>query len=73
MVHIDVVKLGVGDHNVVAFHGDFGKPGVFKRENRCQKERVDQVSIIVQKLHLHSQVPCKLSLDDRKALTVSSP
>ena len=29
MVHIDVVRLGVGDHDVVTFHGDFGKPSVF--------------------------------------------
>jgi len=69
-MHINVVELSVGDHNVVTFHGDFRKAGVFKGEHCSQKKRVNKIAVIVEQLQFDCQVPSKFALDDREAFTV---
>jgi len=72
VVHIDQVLLEriCAHENRITFHRNFGKTSVFEGQHCCQKERVNQVPIVVEQLQVDSQTPNQLPLDNAQALFV---
>ena len=57
---------------LILFQRHFWQPGVFEGKQSSEEESVHQVPIIIQQLHLDSQRPRQLALDDAEALRVRS-
>ena len=70
MVHVNVPCLFMIDGDNIAFESDLGYTRILESQYGCQKEAVQQVTIIIQQLQINLQAPHKLALDDTETLSI---